>query len=110
MSRKTASSPLALLTAVLVLLAGTAGMAFAGGSAEKGTPQASSADSLSSVDPSGQTVEFWHNHSQDRETGLNGMIDAFNSSNQWKITVKGEYAGSSNELKSVNRSHRGCPK
>lgn len=93
---------LALAVATAMLFA--AGMVFANGTSEKSSSgstsgsNASSADSLSSVDPSGQSVTFWHNHSQDREKGLAAMIDAFNSSNQWKITVKEEYVGNYDDI------------
>jgi len=48
---------------------------------------------LAGVDPSGQTVTFWYQHSKDRDTQMKSMLDDFNKSNAWNITVKGEYAG-----------------
>ena len=51
-------------------------------------------DSWANVDPTGQTIAFWHNHTQERETGLNEIIDEFNQTNEWGITVVGEYQGS----------------
>ena len=45
------------------------------------------------VDPSGQTVSFWYQHSSDREEALQKIITDFNTSNEWGITVNGEYQG-----------------
>ena len=45
------------------------------------------------VDPTGQEVIFWHQHTKERETGLLELVDAFNKSNEWGITVKAEYQG-----------------
>jgi multiple sugar transport system substrate-binding protein/sn-glycerol 3-phosphate transport system substrate-binding protein len=52
-----------------------------------------SPDPLAKVDPSGQTVTFWHQHSGDREEALNEIIETFNQTNEWGITVVGEYQG-----------------
>jgi multiple sugar transport system substrate-binding protein len=53
---------------------------------------------LESVDPRGQVVVFWHSFEQRREDLLLALVDEFNATNQWGITVIGEYAGSSNVL------------
>lgn len=45
------------------------------------------------VDPTGQTITFWHQHSRDRETALLDIINAFNETNEWGITVTAEYQG-----------------
>ncbi|MCC7264074.1 MAG: ABC transporter substrate-binding protein [Candidatus Latescibacteria bacterium] len=45
------------------------------------------------VDPSGQTVVFWYQHTRERETALQEMIAQFNQQNPYGIQVKGEYAG-----------------
>jgi multiple sugar transport system substrate-binding protein len=55
-------------------------------------------DMYADVDPTGQTVIFWHNHTQEREVGLNEIIDEFNQTNEWGITVQAEYAGSYNDI------------
>ncbi len=52
-----------------------------------------SPDPLANVDPSGQTVTFWHQHSGDRETALLEIVDEFNQTNNWGITVVAEYQG-----------------
>ncbi len=45
------------------------------------------------VDPQGQTVVFWYQHTRERETALQEMIAQFNQQNPHGIQVKGEYAG-----------------
>jgi multiple sugar transport system substrate-binding protein len=49
--------------------------------------------SLAGVDPSGQTVVYWHQHSSDREEALNEMVAAFNEGNPWGITVEASNQG-----------------
>ncbi len=56
---------------------------------EEAEEPAAPADMYADVDPSGQTVIFWHNHSQEREVALLEIIDEFNQSNEWGITVDG---------------------
>jgi len=53
---------------------------------------------LGGVDPTGVSITYWFQH-----TGANGdammkMIDDFNATNPWKITVKGEYAGNYDQI------------
>jgi multiple sugar transport system substrate-binding protein/sn-glycerol 3-phosphate transport system substrate-binding protein len=55
-------------------------------------------DAWENVDPKGQTVLFWHQHTSERATSLNEIIDEFNKTNEWGITVVGEYQGSYNEV------------
>ena len=50
------------------------------------------------VDPSGQTITFWHQHTLDREAALERIVDAFNASNPYHITVKAEYQGGYNDI------------
>ena len=50
--------------------------------------------SLDEVDPQGQTVVFWYQHTRERETALQEMVTQFNRENPHGIQVKGEYAGS----------------
>jgi multiple sugar transport system substrate-binding protein len=65
-----------------------------------GATQAGSAETaiLDDVDPSGQVVTYWHQHSQQREEGLERMVERFNSTNQWGITVEAEYAGGYSDI------------
>ncbi|HRN17932.1 MAG TPA: extracellular solute-binding protein [Trueperaceae bacterium] len=50
------------------------------------------------VDPSGQTVTFWHQHTRDRETALEKIVQEFNDTNEWGITVDAEYQGGYNDI------------
>lgn len=45
------------------------------------------------VDPSGETISFWYQHSGGREEELQQIIADFNATNEWGITVNGEYQG-----------------
>ncbi len=56
------------------------------------------APAFGQADPTGAVITYWYQHSQDREKALQGMIARFNQTNQWHITVKGEYAGSYPEI------------
>jgi multiple sugar transport system substrate-binding protein/sn-glycerol 3-phosphate transport system substrate-binding protein len=53
---------------------------------------------LAGVDPSGQTVTYWHQHSGAREEFLNQMITDFNTNNPWGITVEGSNQGSYGDI------------
>jgi multiple sugar transport system substrate-binding protein len=44
-------------------------------------------DAWAQVDPTGQSVVFWHIHSGDREVALQEIVDEFNTTNPWDITV-----------------------
>jgi multiple sugar transport system substrate-binding protein/sn-glycerol 3-phosphate transport system substrate-binding protein len=50
------------------------------------------------VDPRGQIITFWHSYSKERETALLEIVDEFNKTNEWGITVVAEYQGSTNEI------------
>jgi multiple sugar transport system substrate-binding protein len=80
--------------AVLAVLMLTGAVLFAGEQAE---PEAE-VGSLTGVDPSGQTITFWHQHTREREEGLGRMIDRFNATNEWGITVQAEYAGGYSDI------------
>ena len=49
------------------------------------------------VEPA-KEITFWHNHSGDREAILNKIVDDFNASNEYGITVKAEVAGKYAEI------------
>ena len=38
-------------------------------------------------------ITFWHQHSGDRETELLKVVDEFNATNEYGITLTAEYAG-----------------
>lgn len=50
-------------------------------------------ESYEDVDPSGQTVVFWYQHSREREEALQEIIQEFNETNEYGITVEGIYQG-----------------
>lgn len=53
---------------------------------------------LAGIDPSGQTVVYWHQHSGDRETQLMGMVEEFNTNNPWGITVEASNQGGYSDI------------
>jgi multiple sugar transport system substrate-binding protein/sn-glycerol 3-phosphate transport system substrate-binding protein len=62
-------------------------------------------ESYEGVDPNGQTVVWWHNHSGSREEGLMGLVEEFNASNEWGITIDAQNQGSYNDIRDkVNAS------
>jgi phosphate/phosphite/phosphonate ABC transporter binding protein len=55
-------------------------------------------DEWANVDPTGQTVLYWHQHSKTNGEALQKIVDEFNASNEWGITVVAEYQGSYNDI------------
>ena len=72
---------LTLLSLVLVLALGISAV--------------SAQDSLASVDPTGQTIVYWHQYQDKSAQGntIAAIIDDFNKTNTYKITVQGSYQG-----------------
>ncbi len=60
-----------------------------------GLVQAQGATDYESVDPSGQTVVYWHQHAEDGSQGdtMARLIEDFNSSNDYGITVEAIHQG-----------------
>ena len=54
---------------------------------------------LAGVDPRGQTVVWWHQHSGSREEGLAEMIAEFNDTNECGITVEATNQGGYNDIR-----------
>jgi len=50
------------------------------------------------VDPTGAQVLWWHQHTKERQEGLNQMVEEFNATNEWGIEVVSEYAGGYSEI------------
>ena len=48
---------------------------------------------VEALDPSGQQITFWYQHTRERETALQELIAEYNEKNEHGIVVKGEYAG-----------------
>jgi multiple sugar transport system substrate-binding protein/sn-glycerol 3-phosphate transport system substrate-binding protein len=60
---------------------------------------------LAGVDPNGQTVVWWHNHSSSREEGLLALVEEFNTNNPCGITVEAQNQGSYDDIRDkVNAS------
>lgn len=57
------------------------------------------------VDPRGQTVVWWHQHSGSREAGLMTLVEEFNSTNPCDITVDAQNQGGYDDIRNkVNAS------
>ena len=57
------------------------------------------------IDPSGQSIVWWHNHSGSREELLLPLIEQFNQTNACGITVEAQNQGSYNDIRDkVNAS------
>ena len=41
---------------------------------------------------------WWHQHTQERQEGLNQMVEEFNQTNEWGIEIVPEFAGSYGEI------------
>ena len=54
---------------------------------------------LAGVDPSGQTVVWWHNHSGSREEKLKAIVDQFNADNECGITVDAQSQGGYGDIR-----------
>ncbi|MEZ4710747.1 MAG: extracellular solute-binding protein [Caldilineaceae bacterium] len=60
---------------------------------------------LAGVDPRGQNIVWWHQHSGSREEQLLVLVDEFNSSNECGITVEAQNQGGYNDIRDkVNAS------
>lgn len=49
--------------------------------------------SVETLDPQGQKVVFWYQHTREREEALQDLIADFNQTNRYGIEVRGEYVG-----------------
>ncbi len=72
---------------------------------EAAAGEAAAEGAYAGVDPSGQTVVWWHNHSGSREENLLPLIEEYNQSNAYGITVEAQNQGSYNDIRDkVNAS------
>lgn len=62
-----------------------------------------SAQDLADVDPSGVTITYWHQYSDDSAQGntMKALVETFNSSNEWGITVEAAFQGNYNEIRDL---------
>jgi multiple sugar transport system substrate-binding protein len=65
----------------------------------EGSPALATEGPLAGVDPTGQTIVWWHNHTGDRDTQLKDLIAKFNESNEWGITVDSQSQGGYDEIR-----------
>jgi len=104
-----------LLIGVLALSACTAMPAAPAGEqatepAAEAPADASAADTAAEgayagVDPTGQTVVWWHQHTGSREEKLLALLDEFNSTNEYGITLDPQNQGGYDEIRDkVNSS------
>lgn len=63
-----------------------------------GEPAASRKASLEELDPQGQTVPFWYQHTDAREAALLKLLEEFNRTNPHGIKVIGEHAGGHDDI------------
>jgi multiple sugar transport system substrate-binding protein/sn-glycerol 3-phosphate transport system substrate-binding protein len=57
-----------------------------------------SQDPWGETDPNGQTIKFWHQHGGDRQAVVEEIINEFNITNVWGITVIPEKQGSYGDI------------
>lgn len=56
-------------------------------------------DDLSAVDPTGQTVVYWHQFTEAQGATMTQLVEEFNSSNEWGITVEMVHQGNYNDIR-----------
>jgi multiple sugar transport system substrate-binding protein len=57
-----------------------------------------SAQSFDSLNLKGTRVTYWYQFTKDTEKAFQGLIERFNATNGWGITVSGEYAGNYSDI------------
>lgn len=57
-------------------------------------PAGAQPDPWANVDPSDQDLVFWHNHTRNRQDALQAIVQTFNESNPYGITITQETQGS----------------
>lgn len=66
--------------------------------APKPTDVPAPVDEWAGVDPTGTSIVFWHNHTKAREESLKAIVEEFNKTNEYKITVTAENQGSYQDI------------
>lgn len=67
--------------------------------AEEGACAPTAEGELAGVDPSGQTVVWWHNHTDEREEKLAEIVADYNETNECGITVESQSQGGYDEIR-----------
>ena len=62
------------------------------------TPAGAQPDPWANVDPSNQNLVFWHNHTRNRQDALQAIVQTFNESNPYGITVTQETQGAYGDI------------
>ena len=90
---------------ILRLTCGTmlAVLSACGGAPE--APSSETSSNLDAIDPTGQKIEFWYQHTRQREEGLQELISQFNQSNEYGIHVRGEWIRTSHAAVYLGYSH-----
>ena len=100
----------ALLLCLLVVLSGCAVTSVpTAPAAEEMSEDMDDMSMWADVDPSGQTVTFWHQHSGSREEALQEIIAHFNDTNEYGITVEGSNQGGYGDIFSKMLNVIGTP-
>jgi len=102
---------MALVMVAMLVLSGCTAMPMApaaeapAAATEAATEEAMAEGAYAGVDPTGQTVVWWHNHSGSRGEKLMALIAEFNASNEYGITIDAQNQGSYNDIRDkVNSS------
>jgi multiple sugar transport system substrate-binding protein/sn-glycerol 3-phosphate transport system substrate-binding protein len=66
-----------------------------------GVAVVSAQDDLSAVDPSGQTIVYWHQFSDAQLETMTAIVTDFNSTNEWGITVEPVAQGTYNDIREL---------
>jgi multiple sugar transport system substrate-binding protein len=67
--------------------------------AEEGACAPATEGELAGVDPRGQTVVWWHNHTGSRDEQLSVLIDQFNETNECGITLDSQSQGGYDQIR-----------
>lgn len=65
---------------------------------EAPTSEPAPVSAFEGIDPSGQTVVYWHQNTGSRAELMTSLVEDFNSTNEWGITVVEESQGGYNDL------------
>ncbi|MBZ0294542.1 MAG: extracellular solute-binding protein, partial [Anaerolineae bacterium] len=59
-------------------------------------------DDLSSVDPSGQSITYWHQYGSGAQLDtMTALVEDFNANNEWGITVEAISQGGYNDIRNL---------
>lgn len=102
---------MALVMVAMLVLSGCTTMPMApaaeapAAATEAAMEEAMAEGAYAGVDPTGQTVVWWHQHSGSREEKLMALIAEFNASNEYGITIDAQNQGGYDEIRDkVNSS------